>query len=119
VRQGIYSTEINIHNFHRDQQAQIEKRVLLLVQNDAPVGREPHVARAQPFEQITLPPDSATMDDCCHLGERLHFNPAHLNIGFFEILSNIELNVTAVYTATDLKAASIAIDVQTVGAHQT
>jgi hypothetical protein len=112
VRQGTYSTEINIHNFNKTA-AVIEKRVLLLVQNDAPVGREPQVIPAKPFEKITLPPDSATMDDCCHLGDKLGFNPAHINIGFLEILSNVELNVTAVYTATDLKAATISIDVET------
>ena len=115
VRQGTYSTEINIHNFTKTQ-AVIDKRVLLLVQNDAPVGREPQVVPAKSFDKITLPPDSATMDDCCHLGDKLGFNPAHINIGFLEIVSNVELNVTAVYTATDLKAASISIDVESFSA---
>jgi hypothetical protein len=115
VRPGTYSTDINIHNFNRTEAA-IEKRVLLLVQNDAPVGREPQIAPAKSFDRITLRPDSATMDDCCHLGDKLGFNPAHVNIGFLEIVSSVELNVTAVYTATDLKAASISIHVETFSA---
>jgi hypothetical protein len=118
VRQGIYATEINIHNFNRDQQAQIEKRVLLLVSNDAPVGREPHQVQAKVFDKIVLPPDSATMDDCCRFIEMLHFNPAQLNIGFLELVSTVELNVTAVYTATDVKSASISIDVETIDARK-
>ncbi len=117
VRQGIYATEINIHNFNHGP-AQIVKRVLQVVQNDAPVGREPGIAPAKQFDQITLPPDTATMDDCCHFADKLQFNPAHLNIGFLEIVSNVELNVVAVYTATDLKSASISIDVVTVGVRQ-
>src|SRR5437868_1279943 len=104
VRQGIYATEINIHNFNRDQEARIEKRALLLVQNDEPKGREPHFVKAQAFDKILLPPDTATMDDCCRLDELLKLSPARLNIGFLEIVSSVELNVTVVYTATDLKS---------------
>ena len=52
--------EINIHNFNRHQ-AEIEKRVLLLIQNDEPVGREPRVAKAKRFDKIALPEDTATM----------------------------------------------------------
>ncbi len=118
VRQGIYATEINSHNFHRDQTAQIDKRVLLVVQNDAPVGREPRVAQAKHFDAIALPPDSATMDDCCHFAEKLQFNPAQLNIGFLELVSTVELNVVAVYTATDLKSGGISIEVETIGVRQ-
>ncbi len=118
VRQGIYATEINIHNFHRDQKAAIQKRVLLLVQNDKPLGREPQIAQAQPFDEITLPPDTATMDDCCRLAEKLHLTLGQLTVGFLELVSNVELNVTAVYTATDSKAASISIEVETIAARQ-
>jgi hypothetical protein len=114
VRQGAYATEINIHNFQTNAPATIQKRALLLVHNGAPVGREPGIAKAQPFAAITLPPDTATMDDCCSLGGPLNFSLTQLNIGFLELLSNVALNVTAVYTATDLKAASISIDVQSI-----
>ena len=117
VRQGLYATEINLHNFNRVQ-AKLTKRVLQLVQNDNPAGREPRFVTATPFDEILLPPDSATMDDCCRLAERLQFNPARLNIGFLEIVSSVELNVVAVYTATDLKSASISIDVEPVSGRQ-
>ena len=117
VRQGIYSTEINIHNFGKTP-AQIVKRILQVVSNDSPVGREPGVAPARQFDAITLPPDSATIDDCFHFADKLQFNPSRMNIGFMEIVSNVELNVVAVYTASDLKAASIAMDVETVSARQ-
>jgi hypothetical protein len=114
VRQGTYATEINIHNFQTAHAATIQKRVLLLVHNDAPVGREPQIARAQPFANITLPPDTATLDDCCSLGGPFNFSLSQINIGFLELVSNVALNVTAVYTATDLRAASISIDVQSI-----
>jgi hypothetical protein len=118
VRQGIYATEINIHNFQRDKEAVIEKRAIVLVHNGDAVGREPKFVKAQPFDKIALPPDSGTMDDCCRLGEKLQFAAGRLNIGFLEILSSVELNVTAVYTATDLKSASISMDVESVAGRQ-
>ena len=114
VRQGAYATEINIHNFQPQKEAVIEKRAMVLIHNDVPDGREPKFVKARPFDQITLPPDSATMDDCCGLADKLQFNAAHLNIGFLEIVSTVELNVTAVYTATDLKSASISIEVESI-----
>jgi hypothetical protein len=117
VRQRIYATEINIHNFNRTP-AEVEKRVLQLVQNDKPVGREPESVQAKAFDRILLKPETATMDDCCRFAEKLQFNPAHLNIGFLEILSNVELNVVAVYTATDLKSNSIAIELETINARK-
>jgi len=118
VRQGIYATEINIHNFNRDQEARIEKRAFLLVHNDEPKGREPHFVKAQPFDKIALPPETATMDDCCRLDEILKLSPARLSIGFLELLSSVELNVTAVYTATDLKSGSISMEVETIAARR-
>ncbi|HEY2760442.1 MAG TPA: hypothetical protein VGI75_06855, partial [Pirellulales bacterium] len=106
------------HNFQRDKEAVIEKRAIVLVHNGDAVGREPKFVKAQPFDKIALPPDSGTMDDCCRLGEKLQFAAGRLNIGFLEILSSVELNVTAVYTATDLKSASISMDVESVAGRQ-
>ena len=128
VRPGAYATEINIHNFHPPAPpsvpppvAIIQKRILLLVQNNQPVGLEPHTVPATPFATINLPPDSATMDNCCNLGP--NFAPNALNIGFLEELSsNLTLNVTAVYTATESSAAGastgISIAVQTISPQQ-
>ena len=129
VRPGAYATEINIHNFHPPAPpsvpppvAIIQKRILLLVQNNNPVGLEPHTVTATPFATINLPPDSATMDNCCNLGP--NFAPNTLNIGFLELVSDVQVNVTAVYTATPLPSATgaavtdISIDVQTITPQQ-
>jgi hypothetical protein len=123
VRQGAYSTEINIHNFHQPggPAAHIQKRILLLVNNNQTVGLEPHIANAQNFANITLPPDTATMDDCCNLGP--NFAPNALNIGFLELVSDVQVSVTAVYTATNMSAAGavstgISIDVQSITPQQ-
>ena len=125
VRQGIYATEVNIHNFHPPGppgtppvNANITKLALLLVHNDTTVFREPRFATAQPLPSVTLPPETATMDDCCSLQGPLNLNLAQLNIGFLVIQSNVALNVTAVYTATDLRSASISIDVQSINPQQ-
>ena len=123
VRPGAYATEINIHNFHPATPptvpppvAVIQKRIMLLVHNNQSVGLEPNIVTATPFATINLPPDSATMDNCCNLGP--NFAPNTLNIGFLELSSNLALNVTAVYTATDLTSSGastgISIDVQSI-----
>jgi hypothetical protein len=82
VRKGIYSTEVNIHNFHPPgtPPAVINKLAMLLVHNDAPVGREPRFAPAAPFANNTLQPGTATMDDCCSLLGPLQLSLAQLNI---------------------------------------
>jgi len=125
VRQGVYATEINVHNFHQPPTgppAKIQKRILLLVRNNETVGLEPHSVPATNFATITLPPDTATMDDCCNLGP--NFAPNTLNIGFLELVSDVQVNVTAVYTATPLPSATgaavtdISIDVQTITPQQ-
>ncbi len=62
--------KINMHNFNRTP-AEVEKRVLQLVQNDKPVGREPESVSAKAFDRIVLKPETATMDDCCRFAEKL------------------------------------------------
>jgi hypothetical protein len=115
VRPGIYATEINIHNY-QDNKVSIEKFVLPLVFAGVPQGREPRVVQAKARETVVMPGNSATMDDCCRLSELL-FDAASpsklpLTIGFLEIVSPVELQVTAVYTASDLESHSISIDVE-------
>jgi len=112
---GVYATEINIHN-PQHTYAEIEKRVLPLVLAGAARGREPRQVQATARDFIALPPDSATMDDCCRLGELLFGSPPQvrqpLSLGFLEIVSTAELAVTAVYTATDLEGRSVSLDVE-------
>jgi hypothetical protein len=117
VRPGVYATEINIHNF-KCKDAVVEKWLIPTVLAGAPVGREPRVAKRRIGDRIKLPADSATMDDCCRIAEMLlgapSTAPMPLTIGFLEIVSDVELSVTAVYTATDLKSNGLSIDVQNV-----
>jgi hypothetical protein len=115
VRPGIYATEINIHNYHKET-VNIEKFLLPVVIAGAPKGREPRYVRARAVDRMVMPGNSATMDDCCRIAELLLDStpPSKLplTIGFLEIVSPVELNVTAVYTATDLENRSNSIDVE-------
>jgi hypothetical protein len=122
VRPGHYATEINIYNFN-SREVGIEKRIVPLVLAGAVRGRESSVARTAAVDKIVLPPHAATMDDCCRIAELLlggpPSQPQTLTLGFLEIVSPVELQVTAVYTVTDLKSGSISIDVETIGAKRT
>lgn len=114
VRPGSYATEINIYN-HNAEKVAIRKYVVPVVLAGAPAGREPRVVGRRAEDAIVLPPHSATMDDCCRLAELLLGAPAQgalpLTVGFLEIVSPVELSVTAVYTASSPNANSISIDV--------
>jgi hypothetical protein len=115
VRPGVYATEINIHNYH-DTEASLQKFVIPVVLAGAAAGREPKCAGRKASDRIVLPPHSATMDDCCRLAELLFgaapAGPLPLTIGFLEIVSPVELSITAVYTATDAASNAISIDVE-------
>lgn len=115
VQPGRYATEINIHNFGIKEVA-IRKRFIPVVLAGAPVGREPKVAAPRAEDKIVLPPQTATMDDCCRIGELLYggepSSPMPITIGFLEITSNGPLAVTAVYTATGLDLGGVSIDVE-------
>ena len=60
------------------------------------------------------------MDDCCLIEEKFHLKPNTISVGFLQIVSSIELDVTAVYTASLPGAGlpptggSISIDVETI-----
>ena len=117
VQPGRYSTEINIHN-PENKNAPVLKRAIPLVLASAVVGREPRSKQTTTKELIKLPPHSATMDDCCHLLETLLGAPPAsslpLTIGILEIMSTVQLNVTAVYTATAESGGGPSIDVEQV-----
>ena len=140
VKPGNYATEINIHNpYYRlpepnPQQMPIYKKLVILVNNGQPVGREPEVAHPFPlpdaagathmFETVKLGPDDATMDDCNAIWRMMgvQMGPTMpLTIGFLVILSPLELDVDAVYTAevpnapnTDVRPTGITLDVNRV-----
>ena len=119
VRPGIYATEINIHNYH-EKDVKVAKRVTPLVLAGAAIGREPRFSGPKAVDRITLPPHTATMDDCCRIAELLFggkpSSPMALNVGFLEITSPEELVVTAVYTVSDLVSGSVSLDVEQISA---
>ena len=106
VNAGNYTTEVNIHNYQQ-KEAFIQKYIVPLIFNGEPIGREPKLSRILANDKIVLPPYTATMDDTYRLAQLLYKeNPpcnAPLNIGFLHIISSIELAVTAVYTAANIK----------------
>lgn len=99
VKAGNYATDINIYN-PGPETAEVEKKVLFLVEQGEPKGREPEFVEPSAFDQIGLPPMTATMDDCNRLQELSPTsNPFGLRIGFLVITSKQPLDVTAVYTS--------------------
>lgn len=117
VRPGVYATEINIHNYH-DVPVRILKYVLPLVYRDKVIGREPDLAGIRGKDAITLPPDTATMDDCYRIGQLLYGSPPPqplpLTIGFLELVTTAPVAVDVVYTATDPSGQALSMDVQRV-----
>ncbi len=114
VRPGIYATDINIHNPSTTKVAEIRKNFLVLVRNGEVLGREPDMVEGKVLDQIGLKPNSATMDDCCRISRLLDLSLGSITIGFLEIISTQELNVTAVYTLTDESTRAVSLDVETI-----
>jgi hypothetical protein len=109
---GIYSTEVNIFNYHDHVDASVYKYYVSLVREAKTIGFEPLQQPAKEFAHIMLRPNSATGDDCCTIAEILKVKNL-LNIGFLKIVSSVDLAVTAVYTASDLEKNSVvSIDVE-------
>ncbi len=96
VEPGFYATEINIHNY-RPEPVDIRKQVLFLVQDNEAVGREPNFVEVGGQDGISLPPNTATMDDCLRIREIAGVDTSNLTIGFLVLQSTQEINVDAVY----------------------
>jgi hypothetical protein len=115
VQPGRYATDINIHNYGI-KEVVIRKRFIPVVLAGAPAGKSPKSSAVQAEDKIVLPPQTATMDDCCRIAELLFKGaPASalpITIGFVEIRANGPIAVTAVYTATGLDASGVSIDVE-------
>jgi hypothetical protein len=111
VKPGNYATEVNIHNFNytvpntTTTAITVYKKVIVLVGTTAAgasiLMREPNVAKPGPFARVVLDADTATMDDCPALLalSGIPLNPSTLTIGYLVILSPLDLDVDAVYTA--------------------
>ncbi len=98
VRPGRYATQINIHNYSGET-VEIRKRVIPVVLAGAPVGREPSRVIARAEDGMTLPPHTATMDDCCRIAELVFGAPVDaFTVGLLEIIASRDVAVAAVYT---------------------
>src|SRR5262245_3080822 len=125
VKPGNYATEINIHNIQFSQQPVI-KNLVILVRDGEPIGREPNAQPPTPFLVVPVPPRNAMMDDCNQLwamanpGGGAPPNPMPLLIGYLSIITLVEIDVDAVYTAllftppTATNTESPSIDVERV-----
>jgi hypothetical protein len=118
VRPGLYATEVNIQNLNIEP-AQVTKFVQPLISLGAVVAREPNVTDPKTIpvrqvEEIILPELAATMDDCCRIAEMLPppSGEAALTVAILSIVSQLELSVSAVYTASPLSGDGISIDVE-------
>jgi len=118
VQPGTYATEINIHNYSL-KPVEIVKRFVPLVLAGAPAGREPNSASPRAEDRITLPAQTATMDDCCRIAKLIFgekpASPVPLIIGFLELTASADIAVTAVYTTSGTKPhGSVGIELQQV-----
>jgi hypothetical protein len=118
VRPGLYATEVNIQNLNLGT-AQVVKFVQPLINLGAVVAREPNLTDPatlpkRQIEAIILPPLAATMDDCCRIADMLipQSGETPLTIAILSIVSQLELSVSAVYTASPLSGDGISIDVE-------
>ncbi len=111
---GRYSTEINILN-PTGNSAPVVKGIIPLTLVGATSHREPDYKRSAKVDAIRLPAHSATMDDCCRILELLLGAPPSgqvpITIGIMELISTVELAVTAVYTASSGAGSAPSIDV--------
>jgi len=98
VQPGRYATQVSIHNVGQAA-VTVRKRFIPLVLAGAPLGREPRFGTSRAEDGIELPPHTATMDDCCRIGELLFGAPVDaLTIGILEITATRDVAVTAIYT---------------------
>ena len=123
IRPGIYSTEINIHNYHGTEVA-VRKLVLPLVFDGKPRGREPEYGAGAGAGRHRAAAEYCDDGDCFQdwgaAGPPVAAAPPPPpqarpcpppNVGYLEIVSTLPL---AVYTVTDRERRSILIDVKRV-----
>jgi hypothetical protein len=101
---GRYLTEINIGNPHGES-IKIEKYTNTVLLGDDKAIREPELAEPGKPEGVEMKERTATSDDCAAIGRMIGVDDLGnkpITIGFLNIISNVELNVTAVYTTGSL-----------------
>ena len=103
VKPGNYATEINIQN-PNFKIVPLIKRVIVLVDGDV-VHREPGFVGPSGSDTLELQGDFSTLDDCNKLWLNTHPQtqnlptPMPLFIGYLVVLTPLDINVNAVYTA--------------------
>jgi hypothetical protein len=115
---GTYATAIAIHNYSL-KPVDIVKRFVPVVMAGAVTGREPNSSSTRAEDRITLPAQSATLDDCCRIAQLVFGNPPQapgpLTIGLLEITASAEVAVSALYTTGGVGAeGGLALDVVSV-----
>jgi hypothetical protein len=118
TRPGLYATEVNIQNLNFAP-TRVLKFVQPLINLGAVVAREPNLTDPttlpkRQVEEIILPQLAATMDDCCRIADMLtpQSGETPLTIAILSIVSQLELSVSAVYTANPLSGDGTSIDVE-------
>ncbi|MSQ26007.1 MAG: DUF11 domain-containing protein [Dehalococcoidia bacterium] len=113
---GVYRTAINVHNF-MEQTVTITKKAVIALPQDEPRGA---ISRKV---QDVLRDNEALEVDCQDVLKLLAtvgvtINPASGFVtGFVEILSPVDLQVTAVYTMEELLEQGVSIDVEQIQPH--
>lgn len=96
VKPGNYATSVNVHNYHVSTAGVIfQKKAVIALPESKPRGRISSIVRE------TLKPDQALSVDCNELESLFPVGSAPLPPfieGFVEIVSPVQLSVTAVYT---------------------
>jgi hypothetical protein len=123
LKPGNYATVINIHN-PIYKQVPLRKKFIVEMVGSQPFAMEPQQTEPRNVVTMTLGPDMVTMDDCNNLW-KYSFPAAPptgqmpVFIGYLVILSPVDLDVDAAYTANapgDLHIAptGVSIDVERV-----
>jgi hypothetical protein len=104
VKPGNYATEINIHNYNY-KQLPLKKKVIVLVDPQNPtIGREPNAVQPRAFADVSMGPDFGMFDDCNQIWSMVFPalappSPMPLFIGYLVVVSPLDLDIDAVYTA--------------------
>ena len=114
VKPANYATEINIHNYNY-KGIVIRKKVVLVVEQGNVIGREPAQQGPRTIVQPDIGPDNVMMDDCNAIWTMLYTQTLPLPsvmplmIGYLVVISPLDLDIDAVYTAAQPGRANASV----------